>query len=136
MIDIRAVTADFAVSGQLSAADLAEARNRGFTLIINNRPDGEAPGQPLAAEIESAAAAAGLAYVHIPVRGAPTLGQAEAVRQAVAGAQGPALAFCRTGNRSVMAWALGELAAGVLARDELLRLTAAAGYDLSGVLAA
>ena len=136
MIDIRPVTANLAVSGQLVAADLAEARDRGFTLIINNRPDGESPGQPPAAEIESAADAVGLAYVHIPVRGAPTLDQAEAVRQAVAGAEGRALAFCRTGNRSVMAWALGELAAGVLARDDLLRLTAAAGYDLSGVLPA
>ena len=134
MSDFRTVTSRLAVSGQILPADLAEARAEGFTLIVNNRPDGEAPGQPTAAEIESAAGALDLACIHIPVSGRPTAEQAAAVHRAMAGAQGGTLAFCRTGTRSIMTWALGELAAGTTGRDELIRLAADAGYDLSAVL--
>ena len=134
MTDFRPVTPRLSVSGQILATDLTVARDEGFTLIINNRPDGESPGQPSAAEIESAAVTLGLACVHIPVLGRPTLEQAAAVHRAAAGAEGRTLAFCRSGNRSIMAWALGELAAGTTDRDELVRLAAAAGYDLSAVL--
>jgi uncharacterized protein (TIGR01244 family) len=134
MADFRAVTPDFSVSAQISPADVALARAQGFSLIINNRPDGEAPDQPAASDIEAAAAREDLAYAHIPVTGRPSAAQAEAVRSAVEGAHGAALAFCRTGNRSIAAWALGELAAGTTGRDELIRLAAAAGYDLGGVL--
>jgi uncharacterized protein (TIGR01244 family) len=51
----------------------------------------------------------------------------------VAGADGPVLAFCRSGTRSITAWALGEAASG-RDRAELVRLAAAAGYDLGPVL--
>ena len=109
-------------------------RADGFRLIVNNRPDGEAPGQPTSAEIEKAANAAGLAYVHVPVVGRPTLQQVEAVRRAIDAADGPAIAFCRSGTRSIMTWALAQLASGATSRAELVSQAAAAGYDLSGVL--
>jgi uncharacterized protein (TIGR01244 family) len=133
MTQVRAVTPKFAVSGQLALADVAEARALGFNLIINNRPDGESPDQPSGAEIEAAARREGLDYAHIPVVGRPSPDQAQAVLRAVAGTSGKALAFCRSGNRSISAWALGELADGG-DRDDILRLAAAAGFDLSGVL--
>jgi uncharacterized protein (TIGR01244 family) len=134
MPDFHSVTETFSVSPQISLADVAAARARGFTLIINNRPNGEAPDQPDGADIAAAAQAEGLGYVHIPVRGLPTTEQADAVRAAAQAARGPTLAYCRSGTRSIMAWSLGELGAGAKSRDELLRLAAAAGYDLSGVL--
>jgi uncharacterized protein (TIGR01244 family) len=127
----RVVTPDFAVSPQLGVADLLTARAQDFELVINNRPDGEAPDQPTGAAIEAAASAQGLDYIHIPVIGRPTAEQARAVAEAAHGRR--TVAFCRSGNRSIMAWALGELAAG-RDRDELLRLAAAAGYDLGAVL--
>jgi uncharacterized protein (TIGR01244 family) len=130
----RDVTADFSVSPQIQPGDVAVACADGFRLIINNRPDGEAPGQPSSAEIERAARAASLAYVHIPVVGRPTPEQAEAMRAAIAAANGRALAFCRSGTRSIMTWALGRLASGVASRVELLRAAAVAGYDLGAVL--
>jgi uncharacterized protein (TIGR01244 family) len=113
---------------------MARAAKDGFVLVINNRPDGEVPDQPASAEMAAAAKAAGLAYVHIPVRGGPTPDQVEAVAEAVAGAQGPVLAFCRSGTRSIITWSLGQAASGTRPRDELVRLGADAGYDLSGVL--
>lgn len=132
MAEFRSVTADFSVSPQIEIEDLARARSLGFALVINNRPDGESADQPAAADIEAAARAQGLDYVHIPVVGRPTPEQAADVARAASGR--PTLAFCRSGTRSIMAWALGELAAGAKSRGELLALATGAGYDLSGVL--
>jgi uncharacterized protein (TIGR01244 family) len=102
--------------------------------VINNRPDGEEPGQPTSAEIEAAAKAAGLAYAHIPVRGGPTPDQVEAEREILNSAPGPVLAFCRSGTRSIVTWSIGQALAGERPREELVALGAQAGYDLSGVL--
>ena len=133
MSDFRRVTGQVSVSPQIDPADIDEAARHGFRLVINNRPDGEAPGQPTSAEVEAAAHQAGLAYAHIPVRGGPTPAQAEAMRELIAQAGGPTLAFCRSGTRSIVTWALGQVMAGA-PRDELVAAGAAAGYDLDAVL--
>lgn len=134
MTEFRRVTEDFSVSPQISPADMAAAAAQGFTLVINNRPDGETPDQPTSAEMEAAARAAGLDYVHIPVTGGPTQDQVEAQRLAVEDADGPVLAFCRSGTRSIVTWSLGQALSGVRSRSELAALGRGAGYDLSGVL--
>lgn len=134
MTDFRQVTDDFAVSPQISLDDLQAAADQGFKLVINNRPDGEQPGQPSSAEVEAAAKAAGLDYVHIPVVGQPTPAQVEENRLAVAGADGPVLAFCRSGTRSIVTWSIGQALSGERGRGELTSLGRNAGYDLSGVL--
>ena len=134
MSDFRTVTDDFSVSPQIAPADVATAAAQGFKLIINNRPDGEQPGQPTSAEVEAQAKAHGLAYVHIPFAGRPSPEQAKAVRDAAAGAGGKVLAFCRSGTRSITAWSMGQAAAGDRPADKLVELGAGAGYDLSGVL--
>jgi protein tyrosine phosphatase (PTP) superfamily phosphohydrolase (DUF442 family) len=56
-------------SPQISLADVAEAQRLGVRLIINNRPEDEAPPseQTPGDEIAAAAAAAGIAYCAIPV---------------------------------------------------------------------
>ena len=133
MSDFRRVTGQVSVSPQIDLADIDEAARQGFRLVINNRPDGEAPGQPTSGEVEAAAHRAGLAYAHIPVRGGPTPAQAEAMRELIAQAGGPTLAFCRSGTRSIVTWALGQVMAGA-PRDELVAAGAAAGYDLDAVL--
>ncbi len=121
------------VAGQIAADDLAEAKARGFTGVVNNRPDGEQPGQPTGAEIAAAAAAAGLAYTAIPV-GAQGIGEAQvsAMAALLGQADGPVLAFCRSGTRSTYLWALARAWAGA-DPDELVARAAAAGYDLSGL---
>jgi uncharacterized protein (TIGR01244 family) len=134
MADIRKVTEAFAVAPQIAVGDVAEARALGFVKLINNRPDHEAPDQPTSAQIEAAARAAGLDYVHIPFAGRPTPEQAAAVAAAAEDAAGPVLAFCRSGTRSITAWSLGQAASGRRAPEELVRLGAGAGYDLSPLL--
>uniref|UniRef100_B0SYW7 Beta-lactamase hydrolase-like protein phosphatase-like domain-containing protein n=1 Tax=Caulobacter sp. (strain K31) TaxID=366602 RepID=B0SYW7_CAUSK len=134
MTVFRRVTDSLSVSPQIAIDDLSRAAEEGFVLVINNRPDDEEPGQPSSAQIEAAAKAAGLAYAHIPVRGGPTHDQVEAVRRAVEGADGPVLAFCRSGTRSIVTWSLGQAASGAADRATLVRQGADAGYDLAGVL--
>jgi uncharacterized protein (TIGR01244 family) len=136
MSDFRRVTEDFTTAPQISVADVAEAAAQGFTAIICNRPDGEDPGQPAAAEIAAAAQAAGMTYTHIPVRGAPGPAEVEAMRQAVDAAAGPVLAYCRSGTRSITTWAIGQAMSGARTRGELVALGRQAGYDLSGALGA
>jgi len=134
MSDFRKVTDDFSVAPQLELADVARAKAEGFVLLINNRPDGEAPGQPTSDQVAAAAKAAGLGYAYIPVRGGPTPDQVEAERQMLSEITGPALAYCRSGNRSIATWSIGEALAGTRSRKELIALAAGAGYDLSGLL--
>ena len=134
MSDIRRVTDDYSVSPQISPEDVAAAEAQGFTLIINNRPDGEAPGQPDSATMAAAARAAGMDYLYNPVRGGPGPEQIAAQAKAVAEAKGPVLAYCRSGTRSIVTWSLGQAQSGARPRAELIRLGAAAGYDLAPVL--
>ena len=134
MTQFRRVTDQVSVSPQISVDDVQAAADQGFRLIINNRPDGEEPGQPAGREIEAAATAAGLAYVHIPVQGGPSRQQVDTQREVIAQADGPTLAFCRSGTRSIVTWSLGELLSGDRSRDELVELGRGAGYDLGGML--
>jgi len=134
MTQFRRVTDQFSVSPQIAVGDVAQAAAEGFVLIINNRPDGEDPAQPDGAEIEAAARAAGLDYVAIPVRGGPDAAQVLAQRQAVEAANGPVLAYCRSGTRSIVTWAIGQAQAGTVDRQTLISQGAEAGYDLSGVV--
>jgi len=113
------------VAGQIRPEDVAGA---GVTVIVNNRPDDEEPGQPSSREVEAAARAAGLDYHHIPVSGAIT---PEAVgRMAAILEEGTAiLAFCRSGTRSTWLWALAEASRGADG-ESLIARAAEAGYDL------
>jgi len=118
------------VTTQMSPAEIDAAAAAGFRTIINNRPDGEEPGQPSSAALEARAHAAGLSYVHLPV--AP--GQYDepsiaAFREALGSLPGPLLAFCKTGTRATSLWGLCK--AGDLTCDEIQRQAAACGYDLA-----
>jgi uncharacterized protein (TIGR01244 family) len=121
------------VAGQIAPEDIAEAARQGFTFVINNRPDGEAPGQPTGAEMEAAAKAAGLGYAAVPITHAGfTEQQVVAMGDALGAAPGPVLAFCRSGTRSTLVWALARARAGD-SPDELATKAAGAGYDLSPI---
>ena len=135
MTDFRRVTDQLSVSPQISVAEVAEAARLGFRTLINNRPDGEDPSQPSGEAIAQAAKAAGLAYVAIPIRGGPTPDQVAETKQVFQTADAPVLAYCRSGTRSIVTWAISQAAAGDRGREELIELGRAAGYDLSGVLA-
>lgn len=127
----RQVAPDFWVAPQLSLGDFAVAKALGVRTVINNRPDGESPGQLPSAEAEAAARAAGLDYLHVPVpSGGMQPAHLQAFRQAVDRHAGPFLAYCRSGTRSCHLWAFA--AARTQPADAVVEAAAAAGYDLSG----
>jgi uncharacterized protein (TIGR01244 family) len=132
MANFISIVPGFAVAGQLTRDDFAAAAEAGFKAILNNRPDGEAPGQLPSAEAATEAQKAGLAYHAIPVDGAPTPAAVEATIEALASG-GPVLAYCRTGRRSAALWALAQAKTRARSPEEIVRLAAAAGYDLSGL---
>jgi len=133
MPDIRTVNDSVSVAPQITPEDLEAIKAAGFVAVVNNRPDGEEPGQPLGEAIRAAAAAAGLAYHAVPV-GQAGIGHAQidAMAQALVAADGPVLAYCRSGTRSCNLWALAAAKAG--RNPELIAMQGAqAGYDLSGL---
>jgi uncharacterized protein (TIGR01244 family) len=121
------------ISRQITPEEVAELQRQGVTMIVNNRPDHEDEGQPLGAEIEAAAREAGIAYRHVPIRRGMGPSDVEAMQQAMRQCgDGKLVAFCRTGNRSALAWAVARAEEGV-PREELEQRAAAAGIDLSPV---
>ncbi len=122
-------------SPQIGLPDVELARAMGVSLIVNNRPEGEAPDQVPGPEIEAAARAAGIGYIAIPVTHSGfSEPQVKAMAEALQGASGPILAYCRSGTRSTLLWALAEASSGTNP-DELAAAAAQAGYDLAPVRA-
>ena len=119
------------VSGQIQPADIVELKRLGVTLIVNNRPDGEDEGQPAAAEIEAAAEQAGIAYRFVPIVRGIGPSDVEAMQEAIEAAEGKLFAFCRTGNRSTLAWAVARRGQGA-SIEELQAAAARAGRRAAG----
>ena len=129
-MELKSLSPDLLVTGQISVGDIAALAERGVRAIINNRPDGESMGQPLTADIERAAAEQGIAFRTIPfTSGRQTMADVEAFRAALDELPRPLLMYCRTGMRSTSIWAMAE--AGRTPVEDLLRMAAGAGYDLS-----
>lgn len=121
------------VAGQIAPEDVPALKDLGVTLIVNNRPDGEDAGQPESVEIEAAARAAGIGYRHVPIARGLGPSDIEAMREAMHSAgEGKLFAFCRSGNRSALAWAVAKSEDGV-ARADLDRMANEAGFDLGPV---
>ena len=120
-------------SPQIGLAEVAAARDAGISLIINNRPEDESPDQVPGEEIEAAARNAGMAYVASPVTHAGfSEPQVAAMAAALDEAPGPVLAYCRSGTRSTLLWALARASQGA-SPDELAAAAAAAGYDVGPI---
>ncbi|NTZ43660.1 TIGR01244 family phosphatase [Altererythrobacter sp. SALINAS58] len=133
MSDFRKLSDRVLASPQIDAAAIVEAVEQGVTLIVNNRPDGEEAGQPAGAAIAQAARAAGLEYLAIPIGQAGFGPEAvEAMAAALKQAEGKILAYCRSGTRSTLLWALARASEG----DDpaaIAESAAAAGYDIAPV---
>ena len=129
----RQITETVFASPQIGTDAVAQAKALGIVRIINNRPEGESEDQTPGAEIEALAREMGIDYVAIPVTHAGfSQAQVAAMHEALESAGGPVLAYCRSGTRSTLLWALARAKAGdnpaVIASK-----AAAAGYDISPV---
>jgi uncharacterized protein (TIGR01244 family) len=97
------LASDVYATGQLFETDLELVAEQGVRTVVNNRPDGEVGGQPLAADLGKAAEGLGMRYVHFPVVSGRI--SAEEVRQfgrLLEELEKPLLLFCRSGARSTI----------------------------------
>jgi sulfide:quinone oxidoreductase len=119
------------VAGQITREDIAELAKEGYLTIINNRPDGEEPGQLTHDEAASEAEKHGIQYRYIPVL-TNTITRRDVTAHQNAILRGPhkVLAHCRSGTRSYLLWAAAR---ALYERESPLKLVAEAaikGYDL------
>lgn len=129
-----ALTENLFVAPQISVDTVVQAAERGVSLIINNRPEGEGADQTPGDTIEAAARSAGMAYAAIPVTHAGFAPwQLDALDEALeSNGEGKALLYCRSGTRSTLLWALSRARAG----DDIETIgstAAAAGYDIASI---
>lgn len=131
-MNIRPITSDYAVSPQITPEDLPAIRDAGYVTILCNRPDAEIPAELSSSQMRRAAEALGLGFVDNPVTHQELNDEmVSRQREALDASAGPVLAYCASGTRSTIVWALGE--AGARPADEIVRLAGSAGYDLSGL---
>ena len=133
MTDFRRLSDTVSASPQIDVSDVERARELGFAMIVNNRPDGESGDQTPSAEIEATCRELGLEYRCIPISpGNFGPAEVEAMDQALSQAPGPVLAYCRTGTRSTLLWSLVQARHGRPPQD-IAADAAAAGYDISPI---
>ena len=78
-------------------------------MVIDNRPDGEIPADLHTDGMRRAALARGWSSWPIPViGGALTMQNVTAQAEAMAQASGPVFAYCASGNRCSVVWALTQ----------------------------
>ena len=132
-MDIKDINKRISVSPQITAADVKAIADAGFRAIICNRPDGEGADQPTFEEIDTAAKAAGLETLYLPiVSGKVEDADAAKFGDARDALPGPVLAYCRTGTRSATLWSLSQ--AKSLPVSDIPAATKSAGYDMGGVV--
>jgi len=123
------LTPALSVMPQVSEADIAELSRRGFKSIISNRPEGEAADQPTWAAIAAVSLSHGMEARHIPVVASQIDDEdVAAFAAALRDLPTPIAAFCRTGTRAALLWALAN--EGSQSADERIRIAASQGFDL------
>jgi sulfide:quinone oxidoreductase len=130
-MNIRKITDELSVSPQIGVTDVADIAAAGFRAVICNRPDGEAPDQPLSDDVAAAVKASGLEWRMQPVSQVSPA-DAGAFGKLLAELPKPVLAFCRTGTRCTALWSLSEI--DKRPADDILARTQAAGYDMAALV--
>lgn len=125
------------VAGQINAATIKQLKELGIDTIINNRPDGEEPGQLTAEHAKELSEIEGINYIFLPMANGQPLSEnlIEDFRAAVQAAKGNVLAHCRSGMRSSFIWALGAIAEGEVSVDEAIDAAQQAGIPLQNARA-
>ncbi|MBB3355439.1 TIGR01244 family phosphatase [Rhizobium lentis] len=131
MMPVR-VNERLSVAGQPDPAAFADFAKEGFAAVINARPDGEEPGQPGNAAEKISAAAAGLSYSFVPVKGNEiTEADIRAFQAAMVEAKGPVVAHCKSATRALTLYALGEVLDGRMKPADVQTFGEGLGFDLA-----
>ena len=97
------------VCGQVFETDLKLVAKQDVRSIVNNRPDGETPGQPASADLAKAAEELGMTFVHFPVESRSVSKEAAAeFAKTCDELERPILIFSAMGVRSTKIWEMAE----------------------------
>lgn len=128
-MQLNKIIEDYFVSEQVTPDDIKHIKEAGFKTIFCNRPDNEENNQVTVASIKKIAEENGLKFIHQPVIGGQiTQADVDQFSDYYDDSEKPIFAYCRTGTRSSMLWALSE--SGKRSVEEILNLTSKAGYNL------
>ena len=126
------LTDTYTVSPQIAPEDVPRIKAMGFVTVINNRPDSEVPAELASEVLRAAVEAAGLTYVDNPFSHAAfSLDIVDRQMAALDASDGPVFAYCASGNRCSVLWAMGKVRAGALSVEDAIAAAGAQGYDLS-----
>ena len=108
MTEFRALSPRFSVAAHIEAGDLLKARAEGFHTVINNRPDEEQGVTFASKEAGSLARTNELEFIYLPTEN-HLIYRDETIERfigALEGQSGPVLAYCKSGTRCTILWAL------------------------------
>lgn len=130
-MDLRQLSPNLAVSGQIQPEDVTALAAAGFKVLVNNRPDEEIDPSIDHEAMSRAAALSGMSYHYLPFYpGQITPRLITDFSEATSG-RGPVIAYCRSGHRCTVLWALSQ--ASKRPEAEILQVATEAGYDLTPV---
>lgn len=128
-MEIRPITPRYAVSPQITVEDVPAIAEAGFVKVICNRPNAEVPDIMQSDAIGDAVRAAGLEYEVLELTHQTMTPENVARQRNMAeNSSGPVLAYCASGTRCSVVWALGQC--DQMSTDEILTATTNAGYQL------
>ena len=131
-MDLKLIVDGYQTTGQLMPDDIATLAAQGVKTLICNRPDMENPPALQASVFQDLAEQHGIEFVFNPFNGQTlSLAHVEEQADAIAGSDGPVVAYCASGNRSTVVWALGV--AGDRSVDELIAIGNGAGHPFDGL---
>ncbi|UWR01866.1 TIGR01244 family phosphatase [Ruegeria conchae] len=131
-MEIRPITPRYAVSPQITVEDVPAIAKAGFVKVICNRPNTEVPPDQQSDAIGQAVREAGMEYEVLELTHQTMTPENVALQRDLAeSCRGPVLAYCASGTRCSVVWALGQC--NRLSTDEILDATGKAGYALDGL---
>ena len=126
------IEGNYFVSPQIKKADLPLISEAGFKIVICNRPDEEVIKDLRSRIMESAVQKAGMDFYFLPFS-FNSDNKWTSIRQSeiIASTASPVLAYCTTGTRCALLWALSKV--DIMKTEDILSTTANAGYNLAGL---
>ena len=132
MADFQQLDANLLVTGQINLDDIQTASDAGIKMIICNRPDEEEGDHPRSESLDALLKTYGIEFRYIPVSpGQITRENVVATKKAFDDAQGPILAYCRSGKRSTVMWAVVQAALDRMTNNEIINKAGSLGHDLN-----
>ncbi|WP_415155567.1 TIGR01244 family sulfur transferase [Maritalea sp.] len=110
-MNVKRITDDFYISGQVGFSDLTDLAEQGIKSIICARPDDEEGNQPRFADLAKEAKSLNIKMLHVPIRpGQASAGDVTKFGSGYAKLQKPILGYCRSGMRAQSLWELSQKA--------------------------